>query len=146
MAEQQSRLAIVIDSTSAQRNAEGLAGALNKMTQAGQKASDGAGKVSKATNEESKALSDLLDKIDPVNSALNRLDEQQRQLAKFKAKGFLDTETFDDYSKKIEQTRNGLNVYATDTSKAGMSSKQLANSMRSRTKRRSCWDYCAGGG
>ena len=30
MAEQQSRLAIVIDSTGAQRNAEGLAGALNR--------------------------------------------------------------------------------------------------------------------
>jgi lambda family phage tail tape measure protein len=130
MAEQQSRLAIVIDSTGAQRNAEGLAGALNKMTQAGQKASDGAGKVSKATNEESKALSDLLDKIDPVNSALNRLDDQQRQLAKFKAKGFLDAETFDDYSKKIDQTRNGLTAYATDAGKAGMSSKQLANNMR----------------
>ncbi|WP_205959316.1 phage tail tape measure protein [Pantoea stewartii] len=130
MAEQQSRLAIVIDSTGAQRNAEGLAGALNRMTQAGQKAADGAGKVSKATDEESKALSSLLDKIDPVNAALNRLDDQQRQLAKFKAKGFLDTETFDDYSKKIEQTRNGLNAYASDAGKAGISSRQLANSMR----------------
>lgn len=130
MAEQQSRLAIVIDSTGAQRNAEGLAGALNRMTQAGQKAADGAGKVSKATDEESKALSSLLDKIDPVNAALNRLDDQQRQLAKFKAKGFLDTETFDDYSKKIEQTRNGLNAYASDAGKAGLSSRQLANSMR----------------
>ncbi|MDJ0087719.1 phage tail tape measure protein [Pantoea allii] len=130
MAEQQSRLAIVIDSTGAQRNAEGLAGALNRMTQAGQKAADGAGKVSKATDEESKALSILLDKIDPVNAALNRLDDQQRQLAKFKAKGFLDTETFDDYSKKIEQTRNGLNSYASDAGKAGLSSRQLANSMR----------------
>lgn len=130
MAEQQSRLAIVIDSTGAQRNAEGLAGALNRMTQAGQKAADCAGKVSKATDEESKALSSLLDKIDPVNAALNRLDDQQRQLAKFKAKGFLDTETFDDYSKKIEQTRNGLNAYASDAGKAGLSSRQLANSMR----------------
>ncbi|MDN4134067.1 phage tail tape measure protein [Pantoea ananatis] len=130
MAEQQSRLAIVIDSTGAQRNAEGLAGALNRMTQAGQKAADGAGKVSKATDEGSKALSSLLDKIDPVNAALNRLDDQQRQLAKFKAKGFLDTETFDDYSRKIEQTRNGLNAYASDAGKAGLSSRQLANSMR----------------
>ncbi|NKE95222.1 phage tail tape measure protein [Pantoea agglomerans] len=130
MAEQQSRLAIVIDSTGAQRNAEGLAGALNKMTQAGQKAADGSAKVTKATSDESKSLSDLLDKIDPVNAALNRLDEQQRQLAKFQAKGFLDAETFEDYSRKIEQTRNGLNAYASDAGKAGMSSKQLANNMR----------------
>lgn len=130
MAEQQSRLAIVIDSTGAQRNAEGLSGALAKMTQAGQRAAESSGKVTKATDDEGKALSALLDKIDPVNAALNRLDEQQRQLAKFQAKGFLDTETFNDYSKKIEQTRNGLSAYATDAGKAGMSSKQLAANMR----------------
>lgn len=130
MAEQQSRLAIVIDSTGAQRNAEGLAGALAKMTQAGQKAADSAGKTAKATDQEAKSLSDLLDRIDPVNAALNRLDDQQRQLAKFQAKGFLDTETFNEYSKKIEQTRNGLNAYSSDAGKAGMSSKQLAASMR----------------
>ncbi|WP_432372259.1 phage tail tape measure protein [Pantoea allii] len=130
MPEQQSRLAIIIDSTGAQRNAEGLSGALNKMTQAGQRAADGAGKVSKATSDESKALSDLLDKIDPVNAALNRLDDQQRQLSKYQAKGFIDTETFADYSKKIEQTRAGLNTYATEAGKAGMSSKQLAANMR----------------
>ncbi|MEN4543775.1 phage tail length tape measure family protein [Pantoea agglomerans] len=130
MSEQQSRLAIVIDSTGAQRNAEGLAGALTKMTQAGQKAADTAGKTAKATEQEAKSLSDLLDRIDPVNAALNRLDDQQRQLAKFQAKGFLDTETFNEYSKKIEQTRNGLNAYSSDAGKAGMSSKQLAASMR----------------
>lgn len=130
MAEQQSRLAIVIDSTGAQRNAEGLAGALAKMTQAGQKAADSAGRTAKATEQEAKSLSDLLDRIDPVNAALNRLDDQQRQLAKFQAKGFLDTETFNEYSKKIEQTRNGLNAYSSDAGKAGMSSKQLAASMR----------------
>jgi len=130
MAEQQSRLAIVIDSTGAQRNAEGLAGALAKMTQAGQKAADTAGKTAKAADQEAKSLSDLLDRIDPVNAALNRLDDQQRQLAKFQAKGFLDTETFNEYSKKIEQTRNGLNAYSSDAGKAGMSSKQLAANMR----------------
>lgn len=130
MAEQQSRLAIIIDSTGAQRNAEGLAGALSKMTQAGQKAADSAGKTARATDQEAKSLSDLLDRIDPVNAALNRLDDQQRQLAKFQAKGFLDTETFNEYSKKIEQTRNGLNAYSSDAGKAAMSSKQLAASMR----------------
>lgn len=130
MAEQQSRLAIIIDSTGAQRNAEGLAGALSRMTQAGQKAADSAGKTARATDHEAKSLSDLLDRIDPVNAALNRLDDQQRQLAKFQAKGFLDTETFNEYSKKIEQTRNGLNSYSSDAGKAGMSSKQLAASMR----------------
>lgn len=130
MAEQQSRLAIVIDSTGAQRNAEGLAGALTKMTQAGQKAADTAGKTAKATEQEAKSLSDLLDRIDPVNAALNRLDDQQRQLAKFQAKGFIDTDTFSEYSKKIEDTRGRLTGFADTAGKAGISSKQAAYQMR----------------
>jgi hypothetical protein len=41
-------------------------------------------------------------------------------------KGFIDFDTFSDYSKKIEETRNGLNAYAGQADKAGMSSRQLA--------------------
>lgn len=130
MAEQQSRLAIVIDSTGAQRNAEGLAGALAKMTQAGQKAAGSADKTSKATKDEASALSALLDRIDPVNAALNRLDEQQRQLAKFQAKGFIDSDTFSEYSKKIEETRNRLTGFSETVGKAGVSSRQAAYQMR----------------
>lgn len=130
MAEQQSRLAIIIDSTGAQRNAEGLAGALSRMTQAGQKAADSAGKTAKATEQESKSLADLLDKIDPVNAALNRLDDQQRQLAKFQAKGFIDTDTFSEYSKRIEETRNRLTEFSETVGKAGVSSRQAAYQMR----------------
>lgn len=130
MAEQQSRLAIVIDSTGAQRNAEGLAGALAKMTQAGQRAADSAGKTAKATEQEAKSLSDLLDRIDPVNAALNRLDDQQRQLAKFQTKGFIDTDTFSEYSKKIEDARGRLTGFADTAGKAGISAKQAAYQMR----------------
>lgn len=130
MAEQQSRLAIVIDSTGAQRNAEGLAGALAKMTQAGQKAADTAGKTAKATEQEAKSLADLLDRIDPVNAALNRLDDQQQQLAKFQSKGFIDTDTFSDYSKKIEEARGRLTGFVETAGKAGVSSKQAAYQMR----------------
>lgn len=130
MAEQQSRLAIVIDSTGAQRNAEGLAGALAKMTQAGQKAADTAGKTAKATDQEAKSLADLLDRIDPVNAALNRLDDQQRQLTKFQAKGFIDSDTFSDYSKKIDETRSRLSGYDEQLKKTGMTSKQMANNLR----------------
>ncbi len=44
----------------------------------------------------------FLGRIDPVNAALNKLDKQQQDLAKFKSKGMVDTDTFDLYSKKIE--------------------------------------------
>ncbi|HIG9583249.1 TPA: phage tail length tape measure family protein, partial [Escherichia coli] len=65
MSEQTSRLAIIIDSTGAEKNAESLASALHGLTEWGQKAAASAGKVTKATEEESAALSELLDRIDP---------------------------------------------------------------------------------
>ncbi|HEY2455225.1 MAG TPA: phage tail length tape measure family protein [Scandinavium sp.] len=130
MSESQSRLAVIVDSTGAEKNVDSLATALGKMTQAGNKAADGSKKVTKATEEESAALSELLDRIDPVNSALNKLDKQQQDLAKFKAKGFIDTETFDDYSKKIDDARNKLTGFSTTLTKTGISAKQTAYQMR----------------
>ncbi len=130
MAEQTSRLAIIIDSTGAERNADSLASALGKMTQAGDQASNSANKVKKATKEEADALSDLLDRIDPVNAALNKLDKQQRELSKFKAKDMIDDETFDAYSKQIETTRNRLTGFSDQLNKTGMSAKQTAAAMR----------------
>lgn len=130
MTEQTSRLAVIIDSSGAQKNTDSLASSLSKLTQAGQKAADGAGKVTKATQDESQALSQLLDRIDPVNAALNKLDQQQQQLAKFKAKGFLDTDTFDAYNKKIDAARGRLGSMSEQLLKTGQSSKQAAWAMR----------------
>ncbi|WP_155024075.1 phage tail length tape measure family protein [Enterobacter hormaechei] len=130
MAEQTSRLAIIIDSTGAERSADSLASSLGKMTQAGEQASNSANKVKKATKEEADALSDLLDRIDPVNAALNKLDKQQRELSKFKAKNMIDDETFDSYSKQIEVTRNRLTGFSDQLNKTGMSAKQTAAAMR----------------
>lgn len=130
MSEQTSRLAIIIDSTGAEKNAESLTSALHGLTEWGQKAAASAGKVTKATEEESVALSELLDRIDPVNSALNKLDKQQQQLAKFKSKGMLDDETFDVYSKKIEEARNRLTGFSEQLKNTGMSAKQTAFAMR----------------
>ncbi|ABV12980.1 TPA: phage tail length tape measure family protein [Citrobacter koseri] len=130
MAEQTSRLAVIIDSTGAEKNAESLTSALHGLTEWGQKAAASAGKVTKATEEESSALSELLDRIDPVNAALNKLDKQQQQLAKFKSKGMLDDETFDVYSKKIEEARNRLTGFSEQLKNTGMSAKQTAFAMR----------------
>lgn len=130
MSEQTSRLAVIIDSTGAEKNAESLTSALHGLTEWGQKAAASAGKVTKATEEESSALSELLDRIDPVNAALNKLDKQQQQLAKFKSKGMLDDETFDVYSKKIEEARNRLTGFSAQLKNTGMSAKQTAFAMR----------------
>lgn len=130
MTEQTSRLAIIIDSSEAEKQADNLATALVKMTQAGDRAASSAGKVTKATDEEKQALSELLDRIDPVNAALNKLDKQQQDLAKFKSKGMVDTDTFELYSKRIEETRNKLSGFRDDLSKTGMSAAQTAFAMR----------------
>lgn len=130
MSEQTSRLAIIIDSTGAEKNAENLTTALSGLTEWGQKAAASAGKVKKATEEESAALSELLDRIDPVNAALNKLDKQRQQLAKFKSKDMLDDETFDVYSKKIEEARNRLTGFSAQLKNTGMSAKQTAFAMR----------------
>lgn len=100
------------------------------MTQAGARAATSAGKVTKATDEEKQSLSELLDRIDPVNAALNKLDKQQQDLAKFKSKGMVDTDTFDLYSKKIEETRNRLTGFRDDLGKTGQSAAQTAYAMR----------------
>ncbi|HBQ2211278.1 TPA: phage tail length tape measure family protein [Klebsiella pneumoniae] len=130
MTEQTSRLAIIIDSSGAEKQADNLATALVKMTQAGERAATSAGKVTKATDEEKQSLSELLDRIDPVNAALNKLDKQQQDLAKFKSKGRVDTDTFDLYSKKIEETRNRLTGFRDDLGKTGQSATQTAYAMR----------------
>ncbi|MEA4536485.1 phage tail length tape measure family protein [Klebsiella pneumoniae] len=130
MTEQTSRLAIVLDSSGAEKQADNLATALVKMTQAGERAATSAGKVTKATDEEKQSLSELLDRIDPVNAALNKLDKQQQDLAKFKSKGMVDTDTFDLYSKKIEETRNRLTGFRDDLGKTGQSAAQTAYAMR----------------
>lgn len=130
MTEQTSRLAIIIDSSGAEKQADNLATALVKMTQAGDRAASSAGKVTKATDEEKLALSELLDRIDPVNAALNKLDKQQQDLAKFKSKGMVDTDTFELYSKRIEETRNKLTGFRDDLRKTGQSAAQTAFAMR----------------
>ncbi|HBT4645314.1 TPA: phage tail protein [Klebsiella aerogenes] len=130
MTEQTSRLAIVIDSSGAEKQADNLATALVKMTQAGDRAASSAGKVTKATDEEKQALSELLDRIDPVNAALNKLDKQQQDLAKFKSKGMVDIDTFELYSKRIEETRNKLTGFRDDLKKTGQSAAQTAFAMR----------------
>ncbi|MBX9754532.1 MAG: phage tail length tape measure family protein [Pseudomonadaceae bacterium] len=75
-------------------------------------------------------LAGLIGKIDPVAAAYGRLDDQLASLRKFKTAGLLDTESFRDYSAKIEAARNSLGGMETAIRKTGISSAQTANAMR----------------
>ncbi|MFU0930350.1 phage tail tape measure protein [Kluyvera cryocrescens] len=91
--------------------AVGKADDLNSVFRAG---AESAKQGSEGIKEQQMALRGLLENIDPVNKALNRLDEQQAALRNFQAKGFLDTETFQAYNKILDDTRLKL----TDTGEA----------------------------
>ncbi len=129
MAEQTSRLAIIIDSTGAEKNASSLSSALNGLTEWGQKAAASAGKVTKATHEEKSALQDLLDRIDPVNAALNKLDKQQQELSRAKSKGLLDADSFEDYAAKIDDARNRVSGLTGENEKLQASFSQIRSQL-----------------
>ncbi len=80
MAEQTSRLAIIIDSTGAKNNADNLTSSLVKMTQAGETAANSAGKVTKATEDEKNALAKLKAAIDPVGAAIDTVGRRYSEL------------------------------------------------------------------
>ncbi|HHH0143602.1 TPA: phage tail tape measure protein [Yersinia enterocolitica] len=72
-----------------------------------------AGAQSQKQNNESlkqqqQELQALLTKINPVTAAFSKLDEMESQLAKFKSKDLVDSETFSQASKTIQQTRDEL--------------------------------------
>ncbi|HEE9901571.1 phage tail tape measure protein [Citrobacter portucalensis] len=91
--------------------AVGKADDLNSVFRAG---AESAKQGSEGIKEQQVALKGLLENIDPVNKALNRLDEQQAALRNFKTKGFLDTDDFQHYNKILDDTRLKL----TDTGEA----------------------------
>ncbi|MGX3028009.1 phage tail length tape measure family protein [Klebsiella pneumoniae] len=129
MTEQTSRLAIVLDSTGAEKNADSLASALNKMTAEGEKAEFATDNLSAATKDlnshlkvgpkhaienakstrtQREEIEKLLDKLDPTSKAFDELDKAMERLKKANLSGVLGAEEFSHYSSIIDQTRNRL--------------------------------------
>ncbi len=97
--------------------AVGKADDLNSVFRAG---AESAKQGSEGLKEQQNALKGLLENIDPVTKALNRLDEQQAALSGFQVKGFLGTEEFQHYQQILDETRLKL----TDTGEAAAKAKQ----------------------
>ncbi|WP_395286239.1 MULTISPECIES: phage tail length tape measure family protein [Klebsiella pneumoniae complex] len=129
MTEQTSRLAIILDSTGAEKNADSLASALNKMTAEGEKAEFATDNLSaatkdlnshlkvgpkhaienaKSTRSQREEIEKLLDKLDPTSKAFDELDKAMERLKKANLSGVLGAEEFSHYSSIIDQTRNRL--------------------------------------
>lgn len=75
-------------------------------------------------------LGKLLGQINPVVAALGRLDDQEEKLRKFKGKGLIDSETFNEYKVRIDQARTSLTAVDGTIRKTGVSSAQTAQALR----------------
>lgn len=127
---QESRLAVTIDSRGAKRNADDLTGSLQQMERAGDAAATSAEGVSDSLDDQRKALSQLLGQINPTTAALGRLDDMQEKLAKFKKAGIVESDTFVEYTQRINTMRDALGETAQGMNSAGMSAKAMQNNLR----------------
>ncbi len=112
MAEQESRLAIRLDSSGAEKQADSLVVALDKMTQSGDKAVASIVKVSKATDEEKEALNKLRATIDPVGAAITTLGRRFTELKRNFDKGLIDKEEYEFLARKLQATTEELSGVA----------------------------------
>lgn len=127
---QESRLAVTIDSRGAKRNADDLTGSLEGMTRAGDAAAASADDVSGSLDDQRKALTQLLGQINPTTAALGRLDDMQERLSKFKKAGIVESDTFVEYTQRINTMRDALGETSDGMNKAGMSAKAYNAALR----------------
>lgn len=134
MTEQTSRLAIVIDSSGAEKQADSLTVALDKMTQSGVKAVATITKVSRATDEEKEALNKLRAAIDPVGAAIDTVGRRFSELKKYFDKGLIDEEEFRTLSKMLNDTTDELSGVAQAQREAEKASKLAAVQQEAQTQ------------
>lgn len=127
---QESRLAVTIDSRGAKRNADDLTGSLQDMTRAGDAAAASADGVSSSLDDQRKELAQPLGQINPTVAALGRLDDMQEKLAKLKKAGVVESDTFVEYTQRINTMREALGETTTSMNKAGMSAKAYQAALR----------------
>ncbi len=126
MAEQESRLTIRLDSSGAEKQADSLTVALDKMTQSGDKAVTSIFKVTKATDDEKDALNKLRAAIDPVGAAIDTVGRRYSELKKYFDKGLIDEEEFRSLSKMLNDTTEELSGVAQAQREAEKASKLAA--------------------
>lgn len=91
---------------------------------------EAAKKAAAATGVQAEGLKALLGKINPAVAALEKLDQQQEQLQKYKAAGLIDADTFREYSTRIDASRQKLGDFDEGLRKTGVTSKQTEQALR----------------
>lgn len=87
-------------------------------------------KANTAIQDQQRDLAKLVGQIDPAIRALERLDQQQKELAKFRQQGAIDSEGFARYNKALEDQRKILGNVAEAQGRAGMSARAYSAAMR----------------
>ncbi len=141
---QTSRLVLEIDSRDAEQKAADTRKALEALENAGlrvkpamDKAGNGmegagksADKATKSFASERDEIESLLGRIDPLTKKLGELDRQEQELARHRASGNLDLDTYTDYQSRISATRAELTRFNDSMTRTGNTSKQTAAAMR----------------
>lgn len=91
-----------------QETASAAAGKANDLNSTFRTGIDNQKKNSESLKQQRQELQNLLNKISPVNKALDELDTIQESLAKFRGKGLLGDEDFTRYNSVLETTRAKL--------------------------------------
>jgi lambda family phage tail tape measure protein len=126
----ESRLNITIDSRGAEQNANRMSDALGRLERSGDAAAGATDRTTDALDEERKGLAKLLGQINPTVAALDRLDDMQQKLQRYKKLGIVESDTLVDAQKRIDAMRDALGEADDGMNKAGMSAKQMANNLR----------------
>lgn len=135
------RLTTSVSSTSsamdASRNSTASLAALQKRLQAesdalvgtNQQGAKAAKDAAGAVGVQAEGLQALLGKISPALAALQKLDDQQAELKKYKDAKLIDSATFDDLTAQIEASRGKLKGFGDDTvaAKTGLSGLALGS-------------------
>ncbi|MBV1814529.1 phage tail tape measure protein [Pseudomonas viridiflava] len=83
-----------------------------------------------ATGVQAEGLSALLGRINPAVAALDKLDQQQAELQKYKNAGLIDAETFREYSTRIDASRQKLGEFSDTVKSTGVSTAQTQAALR----------------
>lgn len=103
---------------------------LNQMRSAIDGTTEAQMKAEAATKQQQSELQRLQQRLDPVIFEIRELDKAQELLRTSSANGFISTDEYNNYSKRLSQMRSELGKTSIEFDKNGMSAKQLAFATR----------------
>ncbi|MGG2038436.1 phage tail tape measure protein [Pseudomonas paraeruginosa] len=102
----------------------------HNLDQSTSRAGRGAREAASDLDAERAGLARLLGQINPTVAALDRLDDMQQRLTRYKNLRLVDAETVAEYTERLKAMRNALGDAEGGMNRTGMSAKALSANMR----------------